>query len=377
MRKHRWAVSVFFWINGFIYANWVARLPEIQQLYGVSNAMLGTLLLCLAAGAMVAMPFSGWLTLRFGSRQITAATGIVFCMVVPLLPLITHLGLVAVLFVLIGMLNGAMDVSMNGQGVYVERMYQRPILSSLHAMFSIGMAIGAGLGALAAHGQVSLFMHFTLGCALSLGLVLWAARHLVNDAGEKAVSAAAGSGFRLPTRAILPLGIIAFCGMTGEGSMADWSAIYMNKVVGKDVGFSALTFGVFTAAMTIGRVFGDYSTAQLGKERLLLYNSVAAIGGLSLVILWPQPWPVLTGFFLVGLGLATVVPIIYSAAGNTPGVAPSVGIAMATTVGYAGFFVGPPVIGYLSDIFNLRIGLTFSLLLFVVMLLLVRRHRFQ
>lgn len=373
MKINRIAVSIFFFINGFLYANWISRLPEIQHFYTISNARLGTLLLCSALGAIVAMPFSGILTVRFGSRILTATMGIIFCLAVPTLPLSTNLWIVSALFFLIGILSGSLDVSMNGQAVYVERMYAKPLISSFHAVFSIGMALGAGVGALFAKFQIGLFPHFITGAIVCLLLVLWASFNLVNESSNEAANADGESGFRLPTKAILPLGIIAFCGMTGEGSMGDWSAIYMNKVVGKDEAFSALAFGAFATAMTIGRIFGDYFTARFGRKQMLLYNSLAAITGLSVMLLIPNPYIVLAALFLIGLGLATVVPIIYSAAGNTPGVAPSVGIAMATTVGYAGFFVGPPAIGYLADAFSLRIGLTFSLALFIVMLVLVRR----
>jgi fucose permease len=373
VKINRIAVSIFFFINGFLYANWISRLPEIQHFYTISNARLGTLLLCSALGAIVAMPFSGILTVRFGSRILTATMGIIFCLAVPTLPLSTNLWIVSALFFLIGILSGSLDVSMNGQAVYVERMYAKPLMSSFHAVFSIGMALGAGVGALFAKFQIGLFPHFITGAIVCLLLVLWASFNLVNESSNEAANADGESGFRLPTKAILPLGIIAFCGMTGEGSMGDWSAIYMNKVVGKDEAFSALAFGAFATAMTIGRIFGDYFTARFGRKQMLLYNSLAAITGLSVMLLIPNPYIVLAALFLIGLGLATVVPIIYSAAGNTPGVAPSVGIAMATTVGYAGFFVGPPAIGYLADAFSLRIGLTFSLALFIVMLVLVRR----
>lgn len=376
MKINRIAVSIFFLINGVLYANWVARLPEIQQLYGITNTTLGNLLLCIAAGSMLAMPFAGWLTVKFGSRRLTAVTGIAICLLVPFIPIIQQFWIISLLFFAIGIAVGALDISMNGQAVYVERSYQKPIMSSFHAMFSVGMAAGAGVSAIFAKFQIGLFPHFLIIAATCLLLVIWASFNLINEAASESSNSNNKSGFRLPTKAILPLGIIAFCGMTGESSMGDWSAIYMNKIVGMDEAFSALAFGSFAAAMTIGRIFGDAFIARFGSARMLLYNTFAAIAGLSLMILFPNAYVVLASLFLTGLGLATVVPIIYSAAGNTPGVAPSVGIAMATTVGYAGFFVGPPVIGYLADIFDLRVGLLFPLGLFGVMLVLVRRGRF-
>ena len=383
MKINRLAVSLFFFTNGFQYANWVARLPEVQQLYGVSNTRLGTILLCSAAGAISAMPFAGFLTVRFGSRWVTIATAIAFVLLIPFIPLVSNLWVIGGLFFLFGIFGGSEDVAMNGQAVYVERLYNRPILSSFHGVWSIGTALGAGFGALFAKFGVELFTHFLTISAMSVGLIIWAAFNLIKDdppvasgqalsiTTEKSAENEENATFRLPTKAILPLGIIAFCGMTGEGSIADWAAIYMHKTIGQDEAFSALAFGSFATAMTIGRLTGDRFTEKFGNRKQLIISSLLAIFGLALALAVNNPWLVLVGFFIAGLGIATIVPIIYSAAGNTEGVSPSVGIAMATTIGYTGFFVGPPVIGYLADAFSLRIGLMFGLLLFVIMFVFV------
>ena len=380
MKTTRIAVSTFFFVNGFLYANWTSRLPELQAFYQVSNALLGTLLFISAAGALLAMPFSGWFITRYGSRQITRWMALLFCCIVPFLPLSPVWLIAGGLFFVLGLTSGTLDVAMNGQAVFVERAWNKPIMSSFHAVFSIGMALGAGSGALFAKFHWSLPAHFGIVAAFGAIAVVWAAFHLINDSPDPAErQQGSGKRFLLPTKAILPLGVVAFCCMTGEGAMADWSAIYMNKVIGKDEFLSALAFGSFAAAMTTGRIFGDYFTMQLGKYRLLVYNSILAICGLALALAIPSEWTTLSGFFLVGLGLATVVPIVYSTAGNTPGVPPSVGIAMATSIGYAGFFIGPPVTGFLADSLGLRVGLCFTLLLFLVMLMLVgslnRRNR--
>ena len=374
MKIKRLAVALFFFTNGFQYANWVARLPEVEKLYNISHATLGTLLLCSAAGAITAMPFAGYLTVLFGSRRITIFTGATMASLLIMIPLLSNLWFIGALFFLFGVLSGSEDVAMNGQAVYVERMYQKPILSSFHGIWSVGTALGAGCGALMAKFEVALFNHFIVVSIFCLALILWASFNLISDEVSKIeMNTEGGTTFRLPTKAIVPIGLIAFCGMTGEGSIADWSALYMNKEIGQSEAFSALTFGAFATAMTIGRIFGDYFTGKYGKRNMLIFNSLAAIGGLSLALLTAIPFIVLLGFFIVGLSLATIVPIVYSTAGNTEGVAPSVGIAMATTIGYAGFFVGPPVIGYIADEFSLRIGLLFSLFLFVIMFFLSNR----
>lgn len=383
MKINRLAISSFFFFVGFLYANWVARLPELQRLYDVSNATLGTLLLCWAAGAIVSMPFAGWLTVVFGSQKLTWVTAWGFCLFAPFIPLFSNIWLVGGLFFFLGLNNGALDVSINGQAVYVERLYGKPIMSSFHAVFSIGMALGAGAGALFAKINVTLFIHLVIISALCAVLLLWAMRHLIKDEDSNSTNLGAegnftegGQTFRLPTKAILPLGIIAFCGMTGEGSMADWSAIYMNKTIGMSEAFSALAFGAFATSMTVGRIFGDFFIAKMGKRKVLIYSSLLSFLGLALALAVLNEYVVLLGFFSVGLGLANVVPIVYSTAGNTEGVTPSVGIAMSTTIGYAGFFIGPPVIGFLADAFSLQMGLVFTLSLFVVMFFLVFKRQF-
>jgi MFS family permease len=167
------------------------------------------------------------------------------------------------------------------------------------------------------------------------------------------------------------IAIIGFCGMTGEGSIVDWSAIYMHTVVGKTKAFSALAIGTFGTAMTIGRLFGDHLIRKAGKQLILFCSCCAAIAGLSIALLFVSAPAVLLGLFLVGAGLSNVVPVIYSTAGNIKGIEPAAGIAIASTIGYTGFFVGPPAIGYLADAFGLRIGLCFTLGLFFIMMAVV------
>lgn len=368
MQQQRLAVSLYFFINGFLYANWAARLPELQAHYQISNAELGSLLFTMALGAVVAMPFAGWLVTQKGSERTTQIAAWLYVCLIPLLAMAPGFSGALLVFFLLGVTSGSLDVSMNGQSVYVERRYGRPIMSSFHAVFSIGMALGAGTGALGARFHLSLPWHLALAALVCCLIIAWAGFHLITTPR----SGGGSGGFVWPTKAVLPLGIIAFCCMTGEGAMADWSAIYLKTVVGAAESFSALGVGAFGAAMTLGRLFGDRFTEHFGKQKLLQYNSLLALAGLSLALLWPGEWSSLAGFFLVGLGLANIVPIVYSSAGNTPGVEPSVGIAMATTIGYAGFFVGPPAIGFLADEFGLRVGLAMVLGLFLLMWLLVK-----
>lgn len=376
--NYRFAVSTFFFTYGFMYANWVSRLPELQRIFNVTNSGLGSMLFAIACGGLIAMPVVSWLTTKFGTKTTSIAVALLFSMAMPLIPSNIHPLTTYLIFILVGIFGSSLSISMNGQAVYVERLWNKPIMSSFHALFSIGMATGALCGSLFSKFDIPAQVHYTAIAAAGAVLFIVSYKYLIPDPEDlSSKESKEESRFTFPTKAILPLGIIAFCGMTGEGSMADWSAIFMHKVVGESEALGAIAFGTFGAAMTIGRFFGDYFTRKIGKRSLLMTDSLLAICGLGMAIAAPTPTITLIGFFIVGIGLSTVVPIIYSTAGNTPGVAPSVGIAMATSIGNLGFFVGPPTIGYLADLWGLRVGLLFTVLLFILMFAFIARIRLK
>jgi MFS family permease len=366
---NRIAVSTFFFINGFLYANWTARLPELQRYFGVNNSQLGTLLFCIAFGSIVSMPFAGWLGSKFGSNNVVRIVALLFCVAIPMVAISQNEWIIRLCFFFLGAASGSMDVTMNGQAVLVERLWGKIIFSSFHAIFSIGMALGAASGGLFSSFQVPLQTHLIIIGILGVLPILWASTKLIKDisiATEKVISEGKTDKF-LALKTILPFGIIAFCCMTGEGSMVDWSAIFMNTVVGQSEMVSAWAFGTFGVAMTIGRIFGDYFTHKLGKQKLMLIDAFLSIFGLGVALAFVSVWSTFVGFFLVGLGLSTIVPIVFSSAGNLKNISPSAGISMATSIGYTGFFIGPPTIGFLAEVFGLRIGLGFVLSLFVLM----------
>lgn len=366
---NRIAVSTFFFVNGFLYANWTSRLPELQRFFGINNAELGSVLFCIALGSIVSMPLAGWLGGKFGSDAIVKVSALLFCVAIPLVAISQNQWTIRLCFFFLGAASGSMDVTMNGQAVLVERLWGKVIFSSFHAVFSIGMAIGAAVGGVFSSFQVPLQSHLVVIGTFGLLLCVWASTKLIKDtptANETIVSEGKTDKF-LAFKTILPFGIIAFCCMTGEGSMVDWSAIFMNKVVGQSEVLSAWVFGTFGVAMTIGRVFGDYFTLKFGKQKLMLIDALLSILGLGITLAFVSVWSTFVGFFLVGLGLSTIVPIVFSSAGNLRNISPSAGISMATSIGYTGFFIGPPTIGYLAEAFGLRIGLGFVLFLFVLM----------
>jgi MFS family permease len=366
---NRIAVSTFFFVNGFLYANWTSRLPELQRFFGINNAQLGSVLFFIALGSIVSMPLAGWLGSKFGSDSIVKVTALLFCVAIPLVAISQNQWTIRLCFFFLGAASGSMDVTMNGQAVLVERLWGKVIFSSFHAVFSIGMAIGAAVGGVFSSFQVPLQSHLVMISTFGLLLCVWASTKLIKDvttANETVVSKGKTDKL-LALKTILPFGFIAFCCMTGEGSMIDWSAIFMNKVVGQSEVLSAWAFGTFGVAMTIGRVFGDYFIVKFGKQKLMMIDALLSIIGLGISLAFVSVWSTFVGFFLIGLGLSTIVPIVFSSAGNLRNISPSAGISMATSIGYTGFFIGPPTIGYLAEAFGLRIGLGFVLFLFVFM----------
>lgn len=369
--SYRIAVIMYFFINGFLYANCTSRLPELKVHFGVSNSVLGTMLFMTAIGALVAMPLTGWLSTRYNSGQLVIYAGFLFCCAVPCIAFSPNIWLGRLTFFMTGFFSGAMDITMNAQAVLVERIFKKTIMSSFHAAFSIGMAIGAGTGALFADYHYPLQSHLVYMAIFSILALAAVVPALARNQGSPpAVEKGTTRKRRIPL-GIWLLAIVGFCGMTGEGSMVDWSAIYTNTVVGSTKAFSALAVGAFATAMTIGRLFGDRLIDKAGKQTVLFCSCFSAIAGLALALLVVSAPAAIVGFFLVGAGLSNVVPMTYSMAGNIKGVEPAAGIAFASTIGYSGFFIGPPVIGYLGDALGLRIGLCFTLFLLLIMLVVI------
>lgn len=373
MLNHRIAVKAAFFINGFVYANWVARLPRIQEIHHADNGTIGTVLLVMSLGAVVAMPFTGWMILRNGSRRITLAAVVLYSAIVVCIPFMPNIYSLGALYFCMGVVTGMLDVAMNAQAVMVEQQYNKPIMTSFHALFSIGMALGAANGALLTELHIDLFRHLLIVAAASLLGSIWIGRNLIYD---KPTTAAHADGplFRLPNAALIGIGVIAFCCMLGEGAMSDWSVNYMEKVVKSSKTLAPVALSAFAAAMTIGRIFGDRVRASIGDKKLIVWGGACSTAGLLLALALPFASTAIGGFFLVGLGLSTIVPIAYSIAGNTKSLPSGVGLAMVTTVGYSGFLFGPPVIGYLADWSSLRLALAAVVVLFVIMTILGLRR---
>jgi MFS family permease len=369
----RLAVKTIFFLNGFAHANYYGRLPRVQDLYHIGNGTMGVVLLSTALGAMLSMPFSGWLIIRNGSRKIGLFSVYMYCGLVPFIPIAYNLaGLVSVFF-LLGVSAGMLDVAMNAQAVMIEQRWGKPIMTSFHAFFSIGMALGALTASFFSKIDTDLFTHLLIITIIDLVVITIARFYFLHDKPEKKQTEE--PAFRVPTGALVGVGVIALCSMLGEGAMADWSTNYMENFAKASESLAPVGLAGFAFAMTIGRLIGDSARSKYGDRKLIVICGIISACGLTFAILLPYSYTVIAGFFIVGIGLSNIVPIAYSIAGNAKGLPPGVGIAMVTTVGYSGFFFGPPVMGFLSDLVTLRFAFLLVLFLFLVMTVLGYRYK--
>jgi MFS family permease len=369
----RIAVKLVFFINGFVHANLASRFPHVQEIFSIDNGTLGFVLLSSSLGALIAMPFTGWLIIRNGSRKIGIISVFAYCIFVPLVPLMPGLAGLLTIFFVMGLTAGMLDVSMNSQAVMVEQQHGKPIMTSFHALFSIGMVAGAGCGALFIKLDTTLFTHLNIIIALSLAGAVWARYNLIHD--KPAEKKTGEPAFRLPNAAMVSIGVIAFCCMLGEGAMADWSTNYMENIAQASKALAPIGLSAFALAMTIGRIFGDSARARFGDRKLMMICGLIATIGIVFTMTFINPYAVILGLFITGIGLSSIVPIAYSIAGNTKDLPPGVGLAMVTTVGYSGFLFGPPLIGLIADWQSLRIALGLVAFLFVAMTLLSARYK--
>ncbi|MBC7902654.1 MAG: MFS transporter [Gemmatimonadaceae bacterium] len=349
-RIHRIAVSVFFFIAGITFASWASRIPDIKNTLHLSEAGLGTVLLALPAGLMASLPLSGWLVSKYGSRKMILAGAILYPATLVLLGLSTTIWqLVGVLF-LFGLWGNLINIAMNTQAVGVENLYGRSIMASFHGLWSLAAFTGALVGSILISANISPFIHFLLICISTVGLVVVFYKRTLPEDGADEGSA----NFALPDKHILLLGLIGFCSMFCEGAMADWSGVYFQNVVEAPKALMTLGYVAFTGSMATGRFLGDWLVMKIGMKKMLQWSGTLISTGLCIGIFFPHIFPATLGFLLVGFGVSSVVPLVYSLAGKSTTMAPGLALAAVSSVSFLGFLLGPPIIGFIAELTNLQ-----------------------
>ncbi len=362
------AVAAYFLANGAVMGGWVPHVPDRARELHLDAGSLGWTLLASGLGAVLAMPLAGRLTARLGSRAVTRSAGLVFPLALTCVVLAPNVWLMTLALLVFGVAGASMDVSMNAQGIAIEEQLGERTISRLHGLWSIGCFAGSALTSflLARHVPARFVV---LGVTLATVVIVLGASRFLLSRSEEGLHDAPHA--RRPHGKLLLLGALAFVAMVCEGSIADWSGLYLRVMRAAGPGVSGYGFAMFAAVMVTGRLAGDRIVDRFGEERTLRIGTLIAAAGLAFVLttgwlhLHGMGWWLL-GFAVVGGGIANSSPVIYRTAGRVPNIPAGTGIATAVGIGYAGLLAGPPGLGFVGKHF----GLT-SILLSVAVLCLV------
>lgn len=354
----RLATRLAFFVAGFVTATWAVLVPYARANTGVNDATLGSLLLCLGIGALLTMPITGALTSRFGCRKVIIAALILIILVLPLLAVITQPILLGLALLLFGIGVGVTDCAMNIQAILVEKASAVPLMSGFHGLYSVGGIAGAGLMtlllALGINVVVALFV--IIVCVVVLAVL--SCPGLLTYANPKE-----GPAFAVPHGIVLLLGIVCFSVFLTEGTVLDWSAVYLTQVRAMPETLGGLGYTCFAVAMTLARLTGDKVVKHFGRLKVVVVGAVVAALGLAMVTFIPAWHLSLIGYALIGAGCANIVPVMFSVVGQQTVMPQAAAVPAMTTLGYLGVLSGPAVIGYVAHFSSLSVSFSLIMLL--------------
>ncbi|MDP5202299.1 MFS transporter [Flavobacterium sp. DG2-3] len=359
------AIKSIFFVCGFALSSWAPMVPFAKNRLNLNDGELGLLLLMLGGGAILMMPISGYLGQKFGNRIVITISCIAIAFILPFLVFLDGVTAMAVALFIFGAGIGTVDVSMNAVGVNLQNLYGRPIMSSLHGLFSVGGLVGSlGLGLLIKTGLEPLHAAVFIA-ALVLLTVAFQYRKLFDASSERQTASThaeekesvSGGKFAWMNRGVLFLGMLCFIVFMSEGAMLDWSALFLHENRGMDESWAGIGYAVFSVAMAIMRLFGDGLVEKLSHRTVVTGGALTASAGLLMVIV--SPWISLTilGFFILGCGAANIVPVFFNEAGKLKNVPVAAAVAAISTMGYSGQLLGPVSVGFIAELSSLGLAL--------------------
>lgn len=355
LNRVRWAVSLYYFAMGLCFATWASRIPDIKSMLNLSEGDLGTVLFAIPFGQLFIMPFSGTLATKYGSHKTAVAGLSLYVISLVTLGLATQRDHLLLALFFFGVFSNLTNISINTQGIYAESLYKRAIMSSFHGAWSIagftGAVISLGMTAL----NLSPLLHFAIVSAILLVVIATNYKYLVR-VKNKPTEEKKKKGLPKLNPALLWLGIIGFCCMLSEGIMFDWSGVYFKDVVKAPEKLVVLGYTSFMLMMASGRFLGDWVVQKFGRKKVLQISGCLISLGLFSAVLLPYVVTAALAFMLVGIGVSTVVPSVYSLAGRTEGIAPSIALTMVSSISFLGFMLGPPVIGYIAEAWGLKLS---------------------
>ena len=354
VKQGRWAVAAMFFVNGMVTGAWAPQIPLLLPRHDITESTLGLLILFFGLGAVGAMLTAGRLIATYGSTRILRTFAFVLVPTLPLVVAAPNLASLAATMALLGAFLGTMDVAMNANAVEVEHRMGRAIMSSLHGFWSLGGFFGAGVGGwvVASYGPMT---EALLVGALCLMLVLAAMPRILQATAHHTAPGAPRDALFPRDLSLWLLGVMALLSMVPEGSVMDWGALYLQKELGAGQAASTLGFAFFMGTMAMMRFAGDSVRNRFGAVATLRASGLIGAIGLGAAALAPTPAFACAGFAFAGIGVANMIPIIFSAAGNHPGLSAGTAIAAVTMLGYSGILIAPASIGFVAEHLGFRV----------------------
>lgn len=368
----RIAITLYFFFLGFVFSSWASHIPDIKDKFSLNDAELGSVLFMLPLGALCSLPFSGLLIAKVGSRWMSVISLLIYVLSLVSISLVPSTFLLSIVLFLFGMFGNFGNISLNAQGISIQYKIQKSILSSLHAMWSVGAFTAAAFTDWMMEENRTMQEHYFLIAIVMIILILPLFLSLVKDPEQSSENQKI---FAWPTKGLLLLGLICFCGAMSEGTMADWSSLYYRQIINQPHVVSALGYTAFALFMSIGRFVGDPLIERWGHGIILKGNGVLIAIGMITALVSTIPTLVMIGFALVGLGVSSIFPVVYMLASKEKSMLPSAALAAVSSVGFIGFLVGPPIIGFVAQVVGLRLALAIVILLGLLILMMASRHK--
>ena len=343
------ATRAFFFIGGFGSASWAPLVPVLRERLAIGDDVLGLLLLCIGIGSLATMPLSGALSARLGCRRVLVATGILFACILLVVTLVDSLWTAVPVILVFGALMGCLDIVINVAAVIVEKGIGRRIMSGMHAFWSLGGFVGAGLyGVWVGVLGLTAFQSTAIAAGIVLALTVGFGRNLIPYGGG------GGSLVALPRGIVVFVGITAFIAFLSEGAVMDWSGVYLTVVRGMDLALAGVGFSVFSAAMLTMRFLGDRVVQRIGQRPVAVGGALLTLVGILLIMFAPVDALLYFGFFAIGIGSANIVPVFFSLMGRQNVMPIGTAVSAVSTMGYLGILAGPAAIGFISSATNLQ-----------------------
>lgn len=368
--KARWAISTIFFCYGLTFASWASRIPSIQEKFSLSEAELGTLLLMLPIGSFISLPIAGVLVAKWNSFSVTRLSIVLYLISLVAISISESIYLLGLVLFLFGLMGNMVNIAINTQAVSLEKEYKKNIMASFHGMWSLAGFFGAIIGAFMIGNEIVLQYHYTIIFATSILASIISFKFLIksdiDEEDDKPI-------FVIPDKSLLLLGVIAFCSMMCEGTMFDWSGVYYKKIVNAPKDILGLAYTFFMVSMAGTRFVADYFTTKFGVKKVVFFSGLLNFSGLLILILFPGRIISLIAFFIIGAGVSSVIPLVFSLAGKSKTMSSSVALASVSTMGFFGFLLGPPLIGYLAAWLNLQASFSFIALMALCVTILATR----